>query len=445
MSKPADLVIRGATVITPELALNGSAIALSGGRISFVGAGAEAPPAEVTVDAEGCFLLPGFIDLHCHGAGGYDATSGKYDRHARCFVSDEAALREGMPVIARTHLEHGTTTIALATCAAEEEVLLRSLSAIGELASSGSAPSRVLGVNVEGCYLKDPAFAGAQNPEFFRRPDPADFDRLSAAAGGRISIVNVTADWGYLATDMITHLVGCGVVAACGHSGGDWAQMKACIDAGTTLAVHFSNGPCSTSYKPPGKVMEALLDDPRVTLELIADGYHINPRYLLSFLAAKDFRAALVTDAMLPVGAEDISRFTDCGMTGEKSPDGGVMRLKGSEDTLFGSLLTMDRAVANVTNWLAEGLRGTCQNAPVIDPPPTREEALVIASRLASGYPAEVMGIRSETGAIEAGLAADLVLLDGGLNTRRVWFGGREVSAPKPPRDGAGSGEAAAS
>jgi N-acetylglucosamine-6-phosphate deacetylase len=429
MNGTADLVIRGATVIGPELAMNGSAVGVTGGKISFVGSQVEAPQAATQVDAEGCFLLPGFVDLHCHGAGGYDATSGKYDRHARDFVSDEATLRQGMPVIARTHLLHGTTTVALATSAAEESLLLRALGAIGELAADGSAPSRVLGVNLEGSYLKDPDYAGAQNPEFFRRPEAADFDRLNAAAGGKIRIVNVAADWGYLATDLITHLIANDVVAACGHSGGSSSDMKTCIDAGTTLAVHFSNGPCSTSYKPPGKVHEALLADPRVTLELIADGYHVNPRYLLSFLKAKGFRAALVTDGMLPIDAEDISRFTDCGMTGEKSPDGGVLRLQGSADTLFGSLLTMERAVANLTGWLCEGLHGMYQNAPVIDPPPGREEALVIASRLASGYPAEVMNLRKELGAIETGLAADLVLLDENLSVRNVWFGGREAKS----------------
>ena len=428
MTGSADLVVRGATVVTPELAVNGSAVAVTGGRISFVGPASEAPSAEVTVEGDGGFLLPGFVDLHCHGAGGYDSTSGRYDRHSREFVGDEGTLLEGMRVISDVHLRHGTTTLALATCAAAEEQLLRALGAIGELVESGSAPSRVLGVNLEGSYLKDPDFAGAQNPEFFRRPEAADFDRLNSAARGKISIVNVTADWGYLATDLITHLISGDVVVACGHSGGGWEQMKACIDAGTTLAVHFSNGPSSTSYKPPGKVNEALLDDRRVTLELIADGYHISPRYLLSFLKAKDFRAALVTDAMLPVGAEDISRFTDCGLTGEKTPDGGVLRLQGTEDTLFGSLLTADRAVANVARWLAEGVHGVYQNAPVMDPPPTLEEALVAASRLASGYPAEVMNLRGELGAIETGLAGDLVLLGEDLSVQRVWMGGREAS-----------------
>jgi N-acetylglucosamine-6-phosphate deacetylase len=162
----------------------------------------------------------------------------------------------------------------------------------------------------------------------------------------------------------------------------------------------------------------------------------VNPKYLLSFLRAKDFRAALVTDAVLPVGADDITRFTDCGMTGEKSADGGVLRLRGSADTLFGSLLTMERAVANVAGWLAEGVHGIYQNAPVMDPPPSTEEALVVASRLASGYPAEVMNLRNRLGAIEAGLAADLVLLDEELAVSRVWFGGKEVRAPEgAPRD----------
>ncbi|MHC4914556.1 MAG: N-acetylglucosamine-6-phosphate deacetylase [Planctomycetota bacterium] len=442
MTGGVDLLVSGATVITPELAVNGNAVAAAGGKIVFVGPASEAPAAEKTVEVDGGFLLPGFVDLHCHGAGGYDATSGRYDRHSREFVGDAETLREGMPVIAGVHLEHGTTTLALATCAAPEELLLRALAAIGELAESGSAPSRVLGVNLEGTYLKDRAYAGAQNPEFFRRPETADFDRLNEAARGRIRIANVTADWGYLATDLITHLISNDVVASCGHSGGGWSEMKACIDAGTTLAVHFSNGPSSTSYKPPGKVNEALLDDRRVTLELIADGYHVNPRYLLSFLKAKDFRAALVTDAMLPVGAEDISRFTDCGLTGEKTPDGGVLRLQGTEDTLFGSLLTMDRAVANVARWLVEGVHGVYQNAPVLDSPPTLEEALVVASRLASGYPAEVMNLRRELGAIEAGLAADLVLLGEDLSVQHVWLGGKEVGAKDEPSEPAAAAEA---
>jgi N-acetylglucosamine-6-phosphate deacetylase len=103
------------------------------------------------------------------------------------------------------------------------------------------------------------------------------------------------------------------------------------------------------------------------------------------------------------------------------------MLLKGSPDTLFGSLLTMDRAVANLAGWLAEGVHGIYQNAPVMDPLPELEEALVVASRLASGYPAEVMGLQGKTGAVRAGLAADLVLLDQKLRVRRVWFAGREV------------------
>jgi N-acetylglucosamine-6-phosphate deacetylase len=426
MPTAADLVIRNATVICPEVAMSGVSVAVAAGRFSYVGPNTGAPAGPV-FDAQEGFLLPGFVDLHCHGGGGYDSTNGRYDRQKNDFDGSPAAMREGVRRIAGVHLGHGTTTMALATCAASEERLGAALAAIGEASASGALPLRLLGVNLEGTYLKDKAFAGAQNPAFFRRPEAADFDRLNAAAGGRICIANVTADWGDLATGLVKHLIRRGVVAACGHSGGSFAQMKACIEAGTTLAVHFSNGPSSTSFKPPGKVNEALLSDPGVTLELIADGCHIDPGYLLSFARAKSFRIALITDAMLPVGAADIPRFTFCGLVGERSADGGVLRLAGSEETLFGSLLTMDRAVANVVNWLTEGVPGLYQNAPVIDPPPGVEEALVVASRMASGCPAEVMGLRREFGAIEPGLAADLVLLGEDLSVKKVWVGGREV------------------
>ncbi len=441
MSGTAELLIRGATVITPELVAAGSAVAVSGGKISYVGPETDAPGAAATVDGSDGFLLPGFIDLHCHGGGGFDATSGRWDREAKGFAGTPDDFRTGARTIPRIHLAHGTTALLLATCAAEEGQLLAALAAVGEAVGSEETGARVLGANLEGNYLRDPAYAGAQNPEYFRRPSVEDFDRLNAAAGGHVKLVNVAADWEYAACDLVRHLISEGVVASCGHTSATYEQMTACMDAGTTLAVHFSNGPAATSFKPPGMASEAMLTDPRVTLELIADGYHVNPRYLLSFMAAKGLRGVLVTDAMLAVDAPEIVRFTLSGLTGEKTPDGGVLRLKGAGNTLFGSLLTMDRAVANVAGWLVEGLHGMYQNAPVIDPPPTVEEALVVASRMASGAPAEILGLRREMGAIETGLAADLVLLGEDLSVKRVWVGGREPTAAEPADDAETAGE----
>ena len=449
MNGSADLIIRGATVITPEAAIENGAVAVAGGKITYAGPASGAPEAEATFEANG-YLLPGFVDLHCHGGSGFDVTSGRYDRSSRSFAGGEDDLREAVRVTARTHLNHGTTTLILSTYAAEEGMLLRALAAIGEAAEASDASEtgpRVLGANLEGNYLKDPACAGAQSEAFFRHPSTEDFDRLSAAARGRIKLVNVAADYGYPAQDLVRHLITRDVVASCGHTSATWDETKACIDAGTTLAVHFGNGPNSTSFKPPGMALEAMLSDPRVTLELIADGHHVAPGYLLSFLAAKDFRAALVTDAMLPVDAPDITRFTAGDKVGERSPDGDVLRLQGSSNLLFGSLLTTDRAVANVTRWLVEGVHGVYQNAPVIDPPPDTARALTIASRLASGVPAEVMNVHDRLGAIRDGLAADLVLLGEDLSLQKAWFAGREVgadTAPEAPAEAAETEEAQA-
>lgn len=435
MVQSADLVIRGATVITPEAAVAGAAVAAAGGRVVGIFAAADAPPAAAVVEAGGGFLLPGFVDLHCHGAAGCDAAVGRYDPRSREFAGSEQDLDAAAAAIAAAHAAHGTTALVLTTSSAEEGQLLRALGAIGRAAAAGQAAARILGVNLEGSYIKLPEYAGAQNPEFFRRPSAEDFDRLNAAAGGRIRIVNVAPEWGYAAADLVKHLVACGVVAAAGHSGADFAQTRACIDAGVSLAVHFSNGPLATSFKPPGMAHEAILGDPRVTLELIADGHHVSPRYLLSFLAAKGFRAALITDATALAGSRDLRRVVVSGLTGELSADGGVVRLAGSATTLFGSVLTMDRAVANVVEWLSGGLHGAYQNAPVIAPPPSREEALVLASRMASGFPAEVLGLRGELGAVEAGLAADLVLLGEDLRARRVWVAGRELPREENPAE----------
>ena len=438
MSGTHDLVIRGATVVTPEVTIAGGAVAVSGGKISYVGVAAGAPPAAAAVELPDGYLLPGFVDLHCHGGAGFDVTVGRYQNETRSFSGAAEDFRAGARAVPRAHLAHGTTGLLLSTFAAEEQVLLLALAAAGQAVGDPETGARVLGVNLEGNYLKAGEFAGAQNPAHFRHPSAEDFDRLNAAALGRIKVVDVAADHGYAAVDLVRHLVKCEVVASCGHTGANYAEMVACIDAGVTLAVHFSNGPSATSFKPPGMATEAMLGDPRVTLELIADGYHVNPKYLLSFLAAKKFRAVLVTDAMAPVAAPEITRFTLAGKTGELAPDGGVFRLSGSATTLFGSVLTMDRAVANVVGWLVEGLPGMYQNAPVIDPKPLKEEALVLVSRLASGYPAEVLGLRDQFGAIEMNLLADLVYLDEDLSARRVWVGGKQPAATAEAKPAAG-------
>lgn len=428
MPAKADLIITGATVITPEVSINGGAVAIAGGKICYVGVTAGAPAAAKRVTLEGGYLLPGFVDLHCHGGGGYDVTSGRYDSKAGAFVPTPENLAAAARTVPAVHLAHGTTTICPGTVAAPEEQLTAALAALGEAIEAGETGARVPGINVEGTYIKMKEFAGAQNPANFREPSPADFDRLNKAARGKIKIVNVAPEYGQPAVDLVKHMVGQRVVAASGHTGANYAEMKACIDAGVTLAVHFSNGPSATSFKPPGMAMEAMLADSRVTLELIADGYHINPKYLLSFLAAKKMRAALITDAMAPLGRPDIKSFSIAGKTGELSADGGVLKLAGTATTLFGSVLSMDRAVANLVKWLLDGVHGVYQNAPLLDDKPELEEALVPASRLASGYPAEVLGMRRQLGAIETNLLADLVLLDENLVAQRVWLEGKEVT-----------------
>ncbi len=431
MASRADLLITGATVITPEVSIAGGAVGVTGGKISFVGVPAGAPAAAERIELEDGYLVPGFVDLHCHGAGGYDATFGRYDPKTRAFSSTKENLAAAAREISAVHLAHGTTTMCLATCAASERDLLAALAAVGGAVEAGGLPARVLGINLEGTYLRSAAFAGAQNPENFRTPSPADFDRLNAAAHGKLRIVNVAPEHGPAAVELVRHMTAGGVVAAAGHTGANFAEMQECIDAGVTLAVHFSNGPSATSFKPPGMAMEAMLGDRRVVLELIADGHHINPRYLLSFLAAKDFRGALITDAMAPLGLGGVTSFSFGGKTGELAADGGVLRLAGSATTLFGSVLTMDRAVANLVTWLVDGVPGMYQNAPVIPDEPMKEEALVPASRLASGHPAEVLGLRDKLGAIEMHLLADLVWLDEDLAARRVWLEGREVAEQK--------------
>ena len=190
MNGTADLIIRGATVITPELAAAGSVVAVSGGRISYVGPEVGAPGAVATVDGSGGFLLPGFVDLHCHGGGGCDVTLGRWDREAKGFANAPEDLREGVRTAARTHLRGGTTALVAATTGAAEDELLAGLAAIGEVAESSGAGARVLGANLEYTALPDGTswtpdtdMARFTDPEHldFRRYDERPLDRMEEA------------------------------------------------------------------------------------------------------------------------------------------------------------------------------------------------------------------------------------------------------------------------
>jgi N-acetylglucosamine-6-phosphate deacetylase len=419
-------VISNGDIYTPRKVWKNGVLVVRDGVIEHIGstvprgtAGAE------KINARGCLVLPGFIDLHVHGSSGFDTVNGAYLPSADAWDSSEPAMRRGIPAIARYYTQHGTTGLVLTCTGAPGPQLERALRVMGEYTRQGvPGAARIWGIYLEGTFLRNPAFAGGQSPQFFRKPSVPVFKQLQKQAGGAVRIVNVVPEYGQPAFDLIKYLARCGVVPSIGHSEVSFDEYCRAIRAGVRLAVHLGNGPTATSFKPPGRNLEAALMCDECTAELILDGYHLNPAYVIDFLLAKDFNVVGITDCMFVAGTRGIRRFTFGGKKGEVDKSGECLRVAGSRDALFGSLLTMDRAFRNLVAWLTAGRRGIYHRAPVRF---SFDQAVQAGCQVFAENPAGVLGVRHRTGSLALGKAADLVICDRNIRVKKVFIRGQEA------------------
>lgn len=358
-----DAVLAAAAVVTPERVLRPGWVHVVGDGIAAVGEG-EAPDGEVH-DLGDAVVVAGFVDVHCHGGGGAS------------FGEDPAAGARA----AATHLARGTTSLLASLVSGPHDRTLREIASLTCLVQDGV----IAGVHLEGPWLSH-AQCGAHDPAQLRRPDPAEVRALLANPVVRMVTLAPELDG---ALDAVRAVVDAGAVAAIGHTDAHLATVRAAIDAGARHATHLFNAMRPLGHRDPGPVL-ALLEDDRVTLELIRDGVHVDPA-LCAYLDATVDRARLVavTDAMSAAGSAD-GRYPLGGL--EVDVLDGVARVAGS-GTIAGSTATADalfRAVAGAS---------------------PDDSALVRAGRQTATNPARALGL-DDVGAIEAGRRADAVVLD---------------------------------
>jgi N-acetylglucosamine-6-phosphate deacetylase len=367
-------------VVTPERVLDHGVIEIDGGRITSVGE-RDADPAGTDVRSGG-WIVPGFVDIHTHGGGGYTFTTGD---------PDEA--REA----ARFHLGYGTTTLLASLVSSPYELMHNATKAYLPLVAEG-----VLGgIHFEGPYLS-PDLRGAQNAAYLRDPSTAELAALIATGEGAIRMVTLAPER-VGALDAIDLLARNGVIAALGHSDATYEQTLTGIAAGASVGTHVFNGMRPPHHRRPGPVF-ALLGAPSVVCEFVADGHHLHDGTLAfaTGVTGPD-RAMLVTDAISAAGVTD----GDYELSGQPVVvSGGVARLA-SNGSIAGSTLTMDAALRRV---IAVGT------------------SIVDACRMASTTPARVLG-RADIGAITPGRRADLVELSESYEVVRVMRGGAWHSA----------------
>jgi N-acetylglucosamine-6-phosphate deacetylase len=381
-------LITGGRVVTPDGVLDPGWVLVDEGTIGALGAGQTPPergdgePRPEVLDASGGWVVPGFIDIHCHGGGGESFTS-----------PDQEAVRRAV----LAHRRHGTTTLIASLVSRPVPELANQVAALSELVNDGL----LNGIHLEGPFLSA-ARCGAHDPGVLRPPDNDSVATLLSAARGTIRMVTIAPELDN-ALHAIKRLVSHGALAAIGHTDATEAQVVPAVDAGATVATHLFNGMRPLHHREPGPI-GTLLDDERVTVELICDLVHVHPSVLrMAARHAGTERTVLITDAIAAAGVGD--GIYDVGGLAVTVTD-GVPTLAGGA-SLAGSTLTMDAAFRNLVRGCGLSVR----------------EAVAATST----QPAELLGLSKVTGRIAGGLTADLVVLDDNLRPVRVMHQGAWV------------------
>jgi N-acetylglucosamine-6-phosphate deacetylase len=374
------IVISGGTLVLPDRLLEFATLVAEGPRIAQILNGPRPMEAAAQhIDARDHYVVPGFVDVHVHGVEGHDTLDGA----------------GGIGAIAARLPRYGVTAFCPTSIACAPDALRTMLGAVRAARlerPSGSA--RVLPAHLESNFI-NPDYNGAQPAEYLRRPAGAappggtfaGADILAEIAAARPDVGIVTLapeiDGGLaLVRDLVAH----GHRVSLGHSGATCEQSIEAIEAGAAHATHLFNRMSRLDHRAPG-LPGAALSRPEVTVEIVCDGVHVHPAVVRMAVAAKGVQGVMaITDGTAGSGLPPGTRAS---LGGRRITVGDVARL--DDGTIAGSVLTMDRAFANLV-----GAMGF---------------SLVEAATMCATTPARALGLHG-FGAIVPGGFADLVVLD---------------------------------
>ena len=335
-----------------------------------------------TVDTGGAWLLPGYIDLHVHGAMGCDTMD---------------ARPESLLTMARFFAEHGVTTFLPTTMTAPHDAVLRALHSVRDLVNQPTGGARIAGAHLEGPYI-NPAMPGAQNPAHVRRASREETrELLTLDVIRRITLAPEYPENQQLISDAFAQ----GIGISAGHTQATPDDLRHGIALGLRYTTHTFNAMIGLHHRNPGTVGGALAFD-ELTCELICDGIHVHPLVMKVLIRAKGLdRVLLITDAMAGAGMPD-GQY-DLGGLAVTVGENQARLTYG--DALAGSVLTLDGGVQNAHQ--AAGL------------------AFPQGWLMSSGNAASALGLPS--GRIERGYLADLILVDDSGTVQRTVVAGETV------------------
>lgn len=300
---------------------------------------------EGALDLPDSTLSAGFFDVHVHGAGGRDVMEGS---------------PEALYTVARMLAKHGTARFLATTVTSSVEHTLHALEGIVEVMGAPSPDdcAEVIGIHLEGPFLSH-AKRGVHSPQQLQEPSIELFERFNQAACGNIRLMTIAPELPG-ALELIAHATAQGVRVSLGHSDAVASEARAGIAAGAVSATHTFNAMRGLTQREPG-MLGVVLDATELYAELICDGIHTTPEAVRLWLKMKGMEhALLITDGMAATGMPDGEYLLGDMMAVVE--DGVAMH----EGALAGSVLTMDRAVANVQSFtgctLADAVRMASRN-----------------------------------------------------------------------------------
>ena len=385
-------IITNGRVITPNGTIDGWVL-YEDGKILQIGAGECSAEADETIDAQGRYVSPGFIDIHTHGAGGADYMDGTLEAYLTA---------------AKMSARHGATLVYPTTLTSSNKVLFDTFDLYERAVEANTEGAAFGGMHLEGPYF-NPKQAGAQDPRYLRNPQPEDYLEI-------ISRSKNIARWSFSpelegAPEFAAELSKHGIIPSVGHTDASFEQCDAAYKSGSSLITHFYSCVSSITrnqgYRTAG-VMEYGYYQDGMAVEIIADGHHVPSSLLHLIVKVKGHdNVVLVTDSMrgagMPEGPSILGGLAD---GQECIIEGGVARLM-DRSGFAGSVCTTDRLVRTMISI------GGC----------TLEQAV----KMASFNPARVMGVSDRKGSLEVGKDADIVIFDDNINVAATIVGGRKV------------------
>lgn len=394
------MILKGKIVLRDKV-ISGS-LCISGGRICAVSESPIVPhEREQLVDYGNSYIMPGFVDLHTHGSGGFD------------FMDGSTSDIEGA---ARSHAVHGTTTCLPTTLTCSDEDMFLFFRNLREVRSEQLSGNLIGCAKMPGTHLEGPYFdmveKGAQDPRYIRDPSPKHYEAFLDAADGLVKRWSVAPERPG-AMEFIDTMVKQGIVVSAAHTAATYDVISEAYDRGLNLLTHFYSGMSTITRRGGFRVLGAvesgyLIDG--MNLELICDGSHLPPELLEMIFKLKDHRRIIAcSDSMRGAGKPDGPSILGPKNNGtECIIEDGIAKMP-DRSCFAGSVATGDRLARTLHRIVGLNM----------------DEV----SRILCLQPAAMIGLEGEIGSIEAGKCADLVVCDDNINIEQVFIDGVPVRA----------------